>query len=65
MSHCSTDEDDTHGLDSDEKGQYIQLCFATDMSKVVLSEQQHGMLDVDRATAMRVYAAAAAKRAAV
>eukprot|EP00959_Pyramimonas_sp_CCMP1952_P043418 908058-Pyramimonas_sp.AAC.2 len=35
------------------------------MSKVVLSEQQHGILDSDRVATMRVYATAAAKRAAV
>eukprot|EP00959_Pyramimonas_sp_CCMP1952_P145406 3044236-Pyramimonas_sp.AAC.1 len=35
------------------------------MSRVVLSEQQHGKLDVDRAATMRVHAPAAAKRAAI
>eukprot|EP00959_Pyramimonas_sp_CCMP1952_P146190 3060976-Pyramimonas_sp.AAC.1 len=35
------------------------------MSKVVLPEQQHWILDADRATAMRVYVAAPAKRAVV
>eukprot|EP00959_Pyramimonas_sp_CCMP1952_P067376 1406256-Pyramimonas_sp.AAC.1 len=35
------------------------------MSKVVLFEQQQMLLDVDRVTSMRVYVAAAAKRAAV
>eukprot|EP00959_Pyramimonas_sp_CCMP1952_P156895 3280988-Pyramimonas_sp.AAC.1 len=35
------------------------------MSKVVLSEQQHRILDADRVTTVRVYVAAAAKRAAV
>eukprot|EP00959_Pyramimonas_sp_CCMP1952_P239745 5010221-Pyramimonas_sp.AAC.1 len=35
------------------------------MSKVVLSEQQQLLLDADRVTMMRVYDAAAAKRAAV
>eukprot|EP00959_Pyramimonas_sp_CCMP1952_P303545 6352173-Pyramimonas_sp.AAC.1 len=35
------------------------------MSKVVLSEQQHMLLDADRVTTMRVYVTAAAKRAVV
>eukprot|EP00959_Pyramimonas_sp_CCMP1952_P323441 6768332-Pyramimonas_sp.AAC.1 len=34
------------------------------MSKLVLSEQQHRIFDADPATTMRVYIAAAAKRAA-
>eukprot|EP00959_Pyramimonas_sp_CCMP1952_P097367 2035374-Pyramimonas_sp.AAC.1 len=35
------------------------------MSKVVLFEQQHMLLDVGRVTTMRVHGAAAAKRAVV
>eukprot|EP00959_Pyramimonas_sp_CCMP1952_P376138 7878476-Pyramimonas_sp.AAC.1 len=35
------------------------------MPRVVLSEQRHRIVDVGRVTTMRVYAAAAAKRAAV
>eukprot|EP00959_Pyramimonas_sp_CCMP1952_P168581 3522395-Pyramimonas_sp.AAC.1 len=35
------------------------------MSKVALSEQQHKILDADRAATMRAYVTAAAKRAAV
>eukprot|EP00959_Pyramimonas_sp_CCMP1952_P447331 9366330-Pyramimonas_sp.AAC.1 len=35
------------------------------MPEVVLSEQQHWILNVDRVTTMRVYVAATAKRAAV
>eukprot|EP00959_Pyramimonas_sp_CCMP1952_P453346 9468085-Pyramimonas_sp.AAC.2 len=35
------------------------------MSKVVHSEQQHRISDADRVTTMRVYMAAATKRAAV
>eukprot|EP00959_Pyramimonas_sp_CCMP1952_P125578 2625909-Pyramimonas_sp.AAC.1 len=58
-------EDDSYGLDSGENGRYVELCFTTEMSKVVLSEQQHMLLDADRVTAMRVYSTAAAKRAAV
>eukprot|EP00959_Pyramimonas_sp_CCMP1952_P104089 2175711-Pyramimonas_sp.AAC.1 len=52
-------------MDSDERGQYVELCFAADMSRVVLSEQQRRMLDFDIVTNMRVYLAAAAKRAVV
>eukprot|EP00959_Pyramimonas_sp_CCMP1952_P238551 4984923-Pyramimonas_sp.AAC.1 len=33
---CSADEDDSDGLDSDEHGQYVELCFTADMSEVVL-----------------------------
>eukprot|EP00959_Pyramimonas_sp_CCMP1952_P312436 6539690-Pyramimonas_sp.AAC.1 len=35
------------------------------MSSVVLSGQQHMILDADRATTLRVYVTAAAKRVAV
>eukprot|EP00959_Pyramimonas_sp_CCMP1952_P275749 5763913-Pyramimonas_sp.AAC.1 len=35
------------------------------MSRVVLSEQQYVILETDRATTVRVYVAAAAKRVAV
>eukprot|EP00959_Pyramimonas_sp_CCMP1952_P304700 6376682-Pyramimonas_sp.AAC.2 len=35
------------------------------MSEVVISEQQHTILDIDRATTARVYVTAAAKRAVV
>eukprot|EP00959_Pyramimonas_sp_CCMP1952_P283802 5932468-Pyramimonas_sp.AAC.1 len=62
---CTMVEDDSYGLDSDENGQCVELCFATEMSKVVLSEQQRVTLDADRVTTMRVYVTAAAKRAAV
>eukprot|EP00959_Pyramimonas_sp_CCMP1952_P317214 6639197-Pyramimonas_sp.AAC.1 len=58
-------EDDSYGLDSDENGRYVALCFTTEMSKVVLSEQQRMILDADRVTTMRVYVTAAAKRAVV
>eukprot|EP00959_Pyramimonas_sp_CCMP1952_P162386 3395113-Pyramimonas_sp.AAC.1 len=34
------------------------------MSKVVLSEQQHMILEADRVTTMRVYVTASAERAA-
>eukprot|EP00959_Pyramimonas_sp_CCMP1952_P032351 679116-Pyramimonas_sp.AAC.1 len=53
---CSTDEDDTYRLDSDDHA---------DMSKVVISEQRHRIFDFDRVTTMRVYVTAAASRAAV
>eukprot|EP00959_Pyramimonas_sp_CCMP1952_P467417 9491575-Pyramimonas_sp.AAC.1 len=58
-------EDCSYGLDSDEHGQYVELCFTAAMSKVVLSEQQHMILDADRVTTMRVHVIAAAKRAVV
>eukprot|EP00959_Pyramimonas_sp_CCMP1952_P296047 6192677-Pyramimonas_sp.AAC.1 len=58
-------EDFSYGLDSDEHGQYVELCFAAEMSKAVLSEQQHNIRDADRVTTMRVYGTAAAKRAVV
>ena len=62
---CSTDNDTSYGLDFDENGKYVELCFTADMSKVVLSEQQHKLLDVERVTTLRVYVSAAAKRAVV
>eukprot|EP00959_Pyramimonas_sp_CCMP1952_P368885 7726752-Pyramimonas_sp.AAC.1 len=62
---CTLVEDDSDGLDSDENGPYVELCFTTEMSKVVLSEQQLMLLDVDRVATMRVYVATVAKRAAV
>eukprot|EP00959_Pyramimonas_sp_CCMP1952_P372232 7794789-Pyramimonas_sp.AAC.1 len=58
-------EDCSHGLDSCENGQYVEVCFVAEMSKVVLSEQQRVSLDADRVTTMRVYVAAAAKRTVV
>eukprot|EP00959_Pyramimonas_sp_CCMP1952_P262607 5491120-Pyramimonas_sp.AAC.1 len=33
-------EDDSYGLDSDENGRYVRLCFTTEVLEVVLSEQQ-------------------------
>ena len=62
---CATDLDDTYGLDFDEHGQYVELCFATDMSKVVLSEHQHQMLNDEYIATMRVYVSAASKRAVI
>eukprot|EP00959_Pyramimonas_sp_CCMP1952_P417528 8747692-Pyramimonas_sp.AAC.1 len=56
-------EDDNFRLDSNEHGRCGELCFTTEMWKVVLSEQQHMILDADRVTTMRVYVTAAAKRA--
>eukprot|EP00959_Pyramimonas_sp_CCMP1952_P214870 4496546-Pyramimonas_sp.AAC.1 len=50
---CSTGEDDNCGLDFDEHGQYVELCFAAEMSRIVLSEQQHQIWDFDRAITMR------------
>eukprot|EP00959_Pyramimonas_sp_CCMP1952_P211159 4419195-Pyramimonas_sp.AAC.1 len=58
-------EDDSYGLDSDENGRSVELCFAAEVSKVVLSEQQRMILDARRVTTMRVYVTAAAKRAVV
>eukprot|EP00959_Pyramimonas_sp_CCMP1952_P140271 2935148-Pyramimonas_sp.AAC.1 len=58
-------EDDNYGLDSDENCQYVGLCITAEMLKVVLSEQQHMILDAARVITMRVYVTAAAKRAAV
>eukprot|EP00959_Pyramimonas_sp_CCMP1952_P160215 3350915-Pyramimonas_sp.AAC.1 len=46
-------EDDNYGLDSDENGRYVELCLTAEMSEVVLSEQQHMILDADRVTTMR------------
>eukprot|EP00959_Pyramimonas_sp_CCMP1952_P120854 2526949-Pyramimonas_sp.AAC.1 len=43
----------------------FSFCFTADMSKVVLSDQQHRILNFDRVTTTRVYVTAAAKRAAV
>eukprot|EP00959_Pyramimonas_sp_CCMP1952_P011735 246837-Pyramimonas_sp.AAC.1 len=36
---CTIIEDDIYGVDSDEHGRYVELCFTTEMSKVVLSGQ--------------------------
>eukprot|EP00959_Pyramimonas_sp_CCMP1952_P164762 3444099-Pyramimonas_sp.AAC.1 len=60
---CSTGEDDSCGLDSDRHGEYVELCFAAEVSKVVLSDKQRRILDFDRVATMRVYVTAAAKRA--
>eukprot|EP00959_Pyramimonas_sp_CCMP1952_P346392 7254813-Pyramimonas_sp.AAC.1 len=49
----SADEDQSYGLGSDKNGQYIGLCLAAEMSKVVLSEQQHRISDFDRVTTAR------------
>ena len=57
--------DDSYGLDFDEHGRYAELCFTTDMSKVVLSEQQHHMLHDEHIATMRVYVSAASKRAVI
>eukprot|EP00959_Pyramimonas_sp_CCMP1952_P466824 9490598-Pyramimonas_sp.AAC.1 len=62
---CSIVDDYSYGLDLDENGQYVEHCFMAEMSRLVLSEQQHVILDADRATSMRVCCTAAAKRAAV
>eukprot|EP00959_Pyramimonas_sp_CCMP1952_P128204 2680983-Pyramimonas_sp.AAC.1 len=58
-------EDDNYGLDSDENSRHVELCCTTDMSKVVLSEEQHMTLDADRVTTVRACVTAAAKRAVV
>ena len=62
---CSTDLDETYGLDFDQNGHYVELCFTTDMAKTVLTEQQHQLLDDESVTTMRVYVTAATKRAVV
>eukprot|EP00959_Pyramimonas_sp_CCMP1952_P241156 5040145-Pyramimonas_sp.AAC.1 len=51
-------EDDSYGLDSDENGRYVELCLTTELSKVLLSEQQRTIFDADRVTTMRVYVTA-------
>eukprot|EP00959_Pyramimonas_sp_CCMP1952_P116988 2445370-Pyramimonas_sp.AAC.1 len=63
--HCSTDGDDTYGLNVDEHGHHIQSCLAADVSRVILSELRRKLSNVDRVTTMRVHVAAAAKRAVV
>ena len=40
----ATDQDDSRGLDADEHGSYVELCFTTGMSKVALAEQQRHLL---------------------
>eukprot|EP00959_Pyramimonas_sp_CCMP1952_P459526 9478381-Pyramimonas_sp.AAC.1 len=60
---CSMVDDCCYGLDSDENGQYVEVCCTAEMSTVVLSGQQHRILDTSRVTTMRVYVTAAAKRA--
>eukprot|EP00959_Pyramimonas_sp_CCMP1952_P424705 8895625-Pyramimonas_sp.AAC.1 len=52
-------EYDSYSLDSDENSRYVELCF------VVLPEQQHMLFDAGWVTTVRVYVAAAAKRAVV
>eukprot|EP00959_Pyramimonas_sp_CCMP1952_P371743 7784506-Pyramimonas_sp.AAC.1 len=37
---CSKVEDNSYGLDSHENGQYVELCFAAEISKVVPFERQ-------------------------
>eukprot|EP00959_Pyramimonas_sp_CCMP1952_P371648 7782515-Pyramimonas_sp.AAC.1 len=62
---CTVVDDDSYGLDSDENGLYVELCFTAEVPKVVLPEQQHMILDAGRVTTVRVCVTAAAKRAAV
>jgi len=57
--------DDSHACDTDDVGDYIELCFTTDMAPIVLNEEQYaGLQDGDMAT-MRVYISANVKRAVV
>ena len=57
--------DESYGLDFDQHGYYVELCFTTDMAKAVLTEQQLQLLDDESVTTVRVYVTAAAKRAVV
>eukprot|EP00959_Pyramimonas_sp_CCMP1952_P231989 4848207-Pyramimonas_sp.AAC.1 len=61
---CPTVEDCSCGLDSYEIGHCVELCFAAEVSKVGFSEQRRRKFDAAGVTTMRVYFAAAAKRAA-
>ena len=50
----------------DEDGNYVELCFTTDMAKVILSEQEHKNLDVSKEIAtLRVYISENVKKAVV
>eukprot|EP00959_Pyramimonas_sp_CCMP1952_P474765 9503839-Pyramimonas_sp.AAC.3 len=62
---CATEYDETYEFDSDEHGQCVELCFATDMARIVLAEQQPQTLSAGQMTNMRVYATAEYKTAAV
>eukprot|EP00959_Pyramimonas_sp_CCMP1952_P301293 6303930-Pyramimonas_sp.AAC.2 len=58
---CSTDEDDSYGWDPDGHGQFATFSGAADMSKIVMSEQRHKMLDFDRVTMMQANPAKVSK----
>jgi hypothetical protein len=51
--------------DTDEIGEYAELCFTTDMAPVVLNEDQHQWFQSDDVATMRVYLSANTKRAVV
>ena len=65
MPLCSTEPDDEYQLDTDEHGEYVELCFTSDMAPTVLSLSQLDQLTQDSIATMRVYVSAAAKRAVV
>ena len=50
-------------VDEDEYGQYIELCFDPEMSKVILNEPQHDGMLPDEIATLRVYLSEKAKRA--
>ena len=58
-SHSDTD------LDQDSTGPYVELCFTSDMSPIVLSEAQHTSMTPGDIATMRVYISANIKRAVV
>eukprot|EP00959_Pyramimonas_sp_CCMP1952_P457244 9474570-Pyramimonas_sp.AAC.1 len=62
---CSTDEDDSYGSYSEEHEHCVEFCVAADMPTVVSSEQRHRIVGFVRATTLRVYVTAAARRCAV
>ena len=54
-------------IDRDEYGEYVELCFTTDMAKVVLDEDQYNAMiqSKDQIPTVRVYISKLAKRAVV
>eukprot|EP00959_Pyramimonas_sp_CCMP1952_P119841 2505684-Pyramimonas_sp.AAC.1 len=65
MSQCAPRAKTTPANGALASMDYIELCLAADMSRVVLSQQQRNTLNFDRVTTVRVCVTAAATRAAV
>ena len=56
----STDVVTCSSIDSDEHGEYVELCFDDDMAGVILDEDQH--VGYDEIATLRVYLSSAANK---